>query len=555
MTSGSTRIRNLFWPALLCAFSGAAIFQFFGNSTRSYIGSSSLFYWWGYQWINPRSETQHGLLILAISVWLVVRNLRIQHPTKGGWAGGIEAACAAMVGGLLLHAVGFVAEQARVSIFGLLLFTWGVFAFSGGRRWALATAFPIAYLVFAIPLSALDSAGFWLRMWVVDASTLLAHAFGIGIVVNGTQLLSPDGRYDYDVAAACSGVRSLVALTALALVIGYLRFSSPYLRAALFALSFPLVYVGNVLRILAIIVAAQWGGQKWGDIVHDIMGYGVFVIVLGGVYFAAELIASLRPGWMIEGPNERPDAQAPGGSERRDPPMTRGLPWAASTCVFLVACGVAALLFHVESLPARGRAGVTLRADGREPVELPTFLGTEWIGRRTEVTEVERQLLPEDTGFSRKTYVSIEEPPKQVFMSIVLSGHDRTSIHRPELCLVAQGWTVRGSSTHKFGYPGQTDAIPATVLSVEKTVQTARGPVAVPQLVVYYFVCGDTVVATSWQRVVLDAWNRVVHARADRWAYVLFQTDASDGVDEGLRRVQSILNSTLPSFQPPLNGR
>ena len=25
------------------------------------------------------------------------------------------------------------------------------------------------------------------------------------------------------------------------------------------------------------------------------------------------------------------------------------------------------------------------------------------------------------------------------------------------------------------------------------------------------------------------AWNRIVHARADRWAYVLMQTDAADG--------------------------
>ena len=551
MTSGSTRVRNLFWPALLCALSGAAVFQFLGNSTRSYIGSASLFYWWGFQWINPRSETQHGLLILGICFWLLVRNIRESEPVPEVGAPELPAAAGAMIGGLLVHAVGFVAEQARVSIFGLLLFTWGVIAFAGGRRWARAAAFPVTFMVFAIPLSALDSAGFWLRMWVVDASAWLTHGLGIGVIVNGTQLLSPDGRYDYDVAAACSGVRSLVALTALSLIIGYIRFRSAWLRLALFALSFPLIYLGNVLRIMAIIVAAHLWGQAWGDRVHDIMGYGVFALVLGGVYAAAEIIGHLRPDWV---------AGAPGPGTHEEPqahPLSASAPlgiiWYRAACagVLLSAASVGILLSHVESLPSQGRVGVTLTPDGRAPVELPTFLGTEWIGRRTEVTEAERQLLPEDTGFSRKTYVSIGDPSKQAFMSIVLSGHDRTSIHRPELCLVAQGWSIRGAFPHDFSYPGRVAGFTATVLRVEKGVSTKAGKVEVPQLVAYYFVGGDVVVASHWDRLIRDAWNRVAHGRADRWAYVLVQTGEPEGEAEALRTIQEILDETLPVFQKP----
>jgi exosortase len=547
MTSGSTRVRTLFWPALICALSGAAVFQFLGNSTRSYIGSASLFYWWGFQWVNPRSETQHGLLILGISIWLFVRNLRIRESLQDGLVTFLPEAVAAMVGGLLVHAVGFVAEQARVSIFGLLLFTWGAVAFAGGRRWARAAAFPVAFMVFAIPLSALDSAGFWLRMWVVDASARLVHGLGIAVIVNGTQLLSPDGRYDYDVAAACSGVRSLVALTALSLIVGYLRFSSVWLRAALFALSFPLIYIGNVARIVAIIVSAQLWGQAWGDRVHDVMGYGVFALVLGGVFAFAEVIARLKPSWLTQTP--APGAENAPHSPAR-PTEIKG-PWAMAGVIALTAIAVAAFISHVAGLPSLGRAGVDLSSDGREPVELPTFLGTDWIGRRAEVTQAERQLLPEDTGFSRKTYVSIADPAKQAFMSIVLSGHDRTSIHRPELCLVAQGWTIRGSFPHYFSYPGRS-GFPATVLRVEKEVPVQGGKVAVPQLVAYYFVGGDVVVASHWDRLIRDAWNRVVHGRADRWAYVLIQTGESDGEAEALKRIQVILDETLPLFQRPI---
>ena len=54
---------------------GFVVFQWFGNATRGYIDTTSLFYWWGYQWTNEASESEHGWLILGLSVWLFWRNL------------------------------------------------------------------------------------------------------------------------------------------------------------------------------------------------------------------------------------------------------------------------------------------------------------------------------------------------------------------------------------------------------------------------------------------------------------------------------------------------
>jgi hypothetical protein len=87
------------------------------------------------------------------------------------------------------------------------------------------------------------------------------------------------------------------------------------------------------------------------------------------------------------------------------------------------------------------------------------------------------------------------------------------------------------------------------VLRVEKEVLTEQGRRVVPQLVAYYFVGGDVVVATHWDRIMRDAWNRVAHGRADRWAYVLIQTGEPEGEDEALKRIQAILDGTVPMFQ------
>lgn len=548
--------------ALVCALAGAALWQFFGNATRGYIDTGSLFAWWGVQWFEPNAETEHGVLVLALSAWLLWRNLKAAEPPEPK-AERPTAAAAAMIAGLALHALGFAAQQTRVSILALLVFGWGVLRLAGGRHWGRAAVFPLFFLVFAIPLGALGATGFWLRVWVIEASATLAHAAGIGVVQSGTQLIAPDGRYHYDVVAACSGVRSLTALAALSLLLGYLNFRSWWRRAVLLALCFPLVYLGNVVRITSIVFAAQWGGQAWGERVHDAMGYGVFGIVLGGVWAAAGVLRRWWPeggGDGAEGLEWRADGRALRAESR-----TRSGEWKVAGLVMVVAVAEMIGLRALAQLPARGGVGVVLAEDEKNPVELPAFLGTEWIGRRAEVTAVERELLPPDTGFSRKNYVAVADPSKQVFLSVVVSGRDRTSIHRPELCLVGQGWTITGATEQVFRFstggaragaaPGGESTFSATVLRVRREVTTGGARVVVPQLVAYWFVGGEAVVATHGRRLALDAWNRVTRARADRWAYVLLQTDASDGEAAALARMQAVLGDTLPAFQLPLAGR
>ena len=70
----SPKLTRLF-PAAVAAAAGVAIFQIWGNATHGYIASDSLFYWWFYQWVNPQSETEHAWLVLALSLFLLRRNL------------------------------------------------------------------------------------------------------------------------------------------------------------------------------------------------------------------------------------------------------------------------------------------------------------------------------------------------------------------------------------------------------------------------------------------------------------------------------------------------
>lgn len=524
----------------LCAVGGFVVFQFFGNAGRGYIDTSSLFWWWGFQWFNPGSEAEHGPYILAASAWLAWRNLRASAPSVAesrfaySWWAPYLAMCAA----LGLHAVGYLVDQARISILALLLFTWGVLALGGGRRWGRACQFPLGFLVFAIPLNVLDSVGFYLRLWVIDATTFLARAGGVEVIRNGTQLFAPDGSYQYDVAAACSGVRSLMALMALSLALAYLNLRSQLRRAAVFLLCLPLTYVGNVLRIGGIILAGEWLGQDAGLWVHAWAGFVVFGVVLGGVLAAISLLSSHWPE----------KVKTPSAALGLVAGEARPVSWIGLGGVLACIVAVVTWTILLDWRPVTGSAGVRLTQDGLAPVDLPVSVGVSWVGQRTEVTAVEREVLPPDTGFSRRLYVSTFNRQDQVFVSVVLSGRDRTSIHRPELCLVGQGWTVVAQRGHRFMQPNGS-VVPCTLLRVEREVVDARERRrTISAFFAYWFVGDGVIEPTHGGRLWRTAVNRL-QGRTDRWAYVVAQTLVGDESEEvALRRLQVVLDGVLPEL-------
>jgi len=200
----------------------------------------------------------------------------------------------------------------------------------------------------------------------------------------------------------------------------------------------------------------------------------------------------------------------------------------------------------------RTDSGVRLTEDGVNPLDLPAFIGVDWIGRTAEVTPIEREILPPDTGYSRRHYIALHQPGHQVFFSIVLSGKDRTSIHRPELCVTGQGWTINGRFTHEFTLSDRNETkIPTTVLRIEHEID--GGKKRLPALLTYWFVSSDRMVASHWERMLMGAWDRLRHGRADRWAYVLVQTDATDGEAAAMARLQEVLDGTVPFFQKPVD--
>src|SRR5437870_2241856 len=71
---------------------------------------------------------------------------------------------------------------------------------------------------------------------------------------------------------------------------------------------------------------------------------------------------------------------------------------------------------------------------------LPEKAGAWTGGELTGLSPEERAILPADTEGARRVYRDAAD--HELYCSIVLAGRDVTSIHRPELCLRGQGWSL-----------------------------------------------------------------------------------------------------------------
>ena len=514
---------------VLPALGAFLLFGLFGNATRGYIDTASLFVWWGANWFDGASESGHGPLILIAAAWLAWRNWRnstmdaLPRPVLGAWI-----MCAAIA----LHFAGYLVQQTRVSAAALLIFAWGYSWMNGGPRAAGALLFPLAFMLFSLPLGFLmDHVGFPMRLAVSSLSVDLTQLIGVEVLRDGTRLSSPDGRFDYDVAPACSGVRSLLALTAICVLLGYLSFRSPWKRVLLGLLALPLAFAGNVVRIFSIVMAGAWFGQNAGAWVHAVSGFMVFAVVLGGALLAAEFLR--RRG-------TEPAAPAPD----HDRPGNRGpLPNLAAAAGFvLLCCALAATLAErLDGSSRVGRPGIRVDASG-QPAPLPADLGFEWVGVPVGFTEEERAMLPRDTGLERRLYQGLGGT--QVLVSLVLSGRDRSSIHRPELCLAGQGWETTSSRQLRLELSPQQH-LPVTVLTIAKSMPDGQPFRA---LFAYWFVSGDEVLATHFERMRHDVAARVA-GNSPRWAYVIAQTPAMDGDAAALERLREVVARALPQFQ------
>ncbi|MCD6050520.1 MAG: hypothetical protein K0Q55_1923, partial [Verrucomicrobia bacterium] len=258
------------------------LFHFLGNSTFGYVNSPSLYLWLEGAYNSPFQDDDHGPLIPLVVIGLCWwKRKELQEAPKRLWWPGLFILGA----GCLLHVLGYLVQQPRLSVAALFLGIYGLIGVAWGPAFLRAIFFPYFLFMFSVPIGSLSGMiTFPLRMVVTKIAVAIAQFLGVDVIQDGSRILDEAGKFNYDVAPACSGIRSLVAMFLLATVYAFMIFKQGWARAVIIAAAMPLAIVGNVVRLTTIILVGKAFGHDAGVMIEQKFGFVTFLVALVGLY-------------------------------------------------------------------------------------------------------------------------------------------------------------------------------------------------------------------------------------------------------------------------------
>ena len=221
----------------------------------------------------------HAPLVGIIACALLWRSLARTGTLPGAcWS---ALAFLGLVPGLLLAYVGLTQNLHLLTFASQPLVLGGCIAWLYGRAGLRAAWFPLLFLLFMVPLPGffIDSITGELKAWISLTAEGLLYAAGYPIARSGVMLTI--GQYQLLVADACSGLHSMISLSALGTL--YIWLVQPRRWAhtlVLLASLLPIAFAANLARVLALVLLTYHQGDGVARAFHDVLGVSVFIVAL-----------------------------------------------------------------------------------------------------------------------------------------------------------------------------------------------------------------------------------------------------------------------------------
>jgi exosortase A len=227
----------------------------------------------------------HGFLVVPLSLFIVwlKRHEISETAIDPSWWGMVFGVLT-----LLIYLFAYLAEIKTLASISIILLIVSAVVFLFGFQVLGRIAFPILILLFMIPIpsqiySTLTGP---LQLFVSKTSTFVSELAGVPIYSAGNVIYLPE--MTFQLVQACSGLRSLISLSALCAVFGYLTLQSNALRLTLIIACMPVAVVVNIFRVVILIFASYYLRLDLAfGAAHTILGTVVFLLALS-------LLAAIR---------------------------------------------------------------------------------------------------------------------------------------------------------------------------------------------------------------------------------------------------------------------
>lgn len=205
-----------------------------------------------------------------------------------------------------------------------------------------------------------------------------------------------------------------------------------------------------------------------------------------------------------------------------------------------LAITVAVFCFILPSAKVSNETGVVLNL----PAEIPG-LKSELI----EMSAKEREWLPDTTRYIKRTYYPEGAQPSgfhSVNVSLIVSGGDERSLHRPSVCMDGQGWSIPSKTVRTLEVDGKQVEIMDLYLKRVSNGQMIEAHY-------YFFWVGRGISTPSYAKMKgISLWDNFSKNVNHRWAYpgvfLYVNPDAEDPQGNAWARAQHVLKHTIPHF-------
>jgi exosortase len=236
----------------------------------------------------------HGFLVPVVAYWAATRSRTRFSPLADRDRRGFAVAALATVVYVAGLAMGVVSLQGL----GLVAAVSACALYLGGVQGVRVLAFPLAFLVFMVPLPQTWITPTIVQLQLIVSSTAvnLLGWFGSGVARQGNVIQLPAGD-ELFVAEACSGITSIVTLTPLAVMFAYFTESTLARRIVIVLAVVPAAMLGNLLRVAVTVAAAERYGATaaTGNLLHEFAGLITFTLACLALIALGALMKRLAP--------------------------------------------------------------------------------------------------------------------------------------------------------------------------------------------------------------------------------------------------------------------
>lgn len=263
-------------------------------------------------WENDPNYS-HGYIVVLASFAFALPAWR---RSKGGLGQGVarEAVVSGglkIVFGLFLHGIAWFAHVLLLDVLSFIFVVRGLLLVFGGRGLHDALGFAVLFLIFSAPLptSWYQPLALFMQQLVSSLSAFTLDLAGAAVWREGYYLHM--AGYTMEVGEACSGLRQLTAMLALAVAMGKISGRGMLFRTVLAACALPIAIAANCIRVVLSGVILMTLGKRWAEgIYHTLEGLvivGLAALLVMGVAWAL----GQAEDWLHANKTQKPEPEGP----------------------------------------------------------------------------------------------------------------------------------------------------------------------------------------------------------------------------------------------------